>query len=534
MSGNGHNVLADQQMTSLIRRSRIMGVVAGVCVVLGAIIGGNGFVSHLPGAWFFGTPGGPLGVLSSATKFPPVGAMVLVYGGMGALVLLWIHLARVLFARPGIALSVVIKTVVLWSIPFLIAPPLFSRDVYSYVGQGALVALHINPYHYGTGVLGATSSSYLAGTLWASTPSPYGPTFLGLAGLITGVMHTQVLATLIGMRLLAVIGLALVAWGVPHIARQHGVDPGAAVMLAVGSPLALGTLIGGAHNDGLMVGLLIGGLVLYQRGHPVWALIVLGVAAGVKAPAILGVVLVGWNWPGVTASLLSRMKRAVLGIAIATAALSCVSAIAGVGFGWVRALGANAKVYTGVTPIQIVARLFGDLCHLFSVSVSLPTLRSEFGVIGLTLAVVIGAVLLWRSPSHDPLRSLGIALCVLALLSPVLWAWYVSWGVVVLAPVATGWLRRFVVALVGVESLLGVGSVLSSARGLISAGALPSVLGFLGVAAALLLAQLWLRDAERSVGVEAISNVLGRDFRATQRRLRSPRVADTTHASVSG
>src|SRR6478609_6794711 len=37
----------------------------------------------------------------------------------------------------------------LWTLPLLLAPPLFSRDAYSYAGQGRLVHVGIDPYRYG-------------------------------------------------------------------------------------------------------------------------------------------------------------------------------------------------------------------------------------------------------------------------------------------------------------------------------------------------------------------------------------------------
>ena len=40
---------------------------------------------------------------------------------------------------------------VLWSLPLLAAPPLLSRDVYAYAGQGAVVGAGLDPYTVGPG-----------------------------------------------------------------------------------------------------------------------------------------------------------------------------------------------------------------------------------------------------------------------------------------------------------------------------------------------------------------------------------------------
>ncbi len=62
---------------------------------MGAVLGGQSFETHLPGAWFFGMPGGPLGWIGTNQTLPPVAALALVFGG---LILLDAGLARVLCA----------------------------------------------------------------------------------------------------------------------------------------------------------------------------------------------------------------------------------------------------------------------------------------------------------------------------------------------------------------------------------------------------------------------------------------------------
>jgi hypothetical protein len=75
-----------------------------------------------------------------------------------------------------------------------------------------------------------------------------------------------------------------------------------------------------------------------------------------------------------------------------------------------------------------------------------------------------------------------------ALLGPVLWAWYVTWGLVLLAPLASGRLRRVVVAVTVAETLIGATSVLGVARSLSADGAMAAALVAAGLAAAAVLA----------------------------------------------
>ena len=166
-----------------LRGFAALGLVATTAILGGVVLGGTAFMSRLPGAWFFGTPGGPLGSLGPDGTQPNAAAVVAVYGGTVLLAVTWLRLLRTLWRHPGVAVRRVVGVVTTWAVPILVAPPLFSRDVYSYAGQGEMVSHHISPYLYGPGVLGATPFSDLAGQLWSNTPSPYGPTFLSLDGL---------------------------------------------------------------------------------------------------------------------------------------------------------------------------------------------------------------------------------------------------------------------------------------------------------------------------------------------------------------
>ena len=459
-----------------LRRYAVAGLGAGVIVVAGAMAGGPSFVSHLPGAWYFGTPGGPLGFVGSGSARAPAISILAVYGGLLALCAVWWRLLSALWHHPGVRVSAVAKVLVVWALPFVLAPPLFSRDVYSYAGQGAMVSFHIDPYVYGTGVLGATRFNLLAGPLWANTPSPYGPTFLSLDGLVTQLSGHQVLADLFLLRLLAVAGVVLMAVALPTLARSAGRDPAAVVVLGAGSPIVLATLIGGAHNDGLMVGLLVAGLAAWKRFGPVPGIVLCALAAGVKAPAMLGVVLIGWNWDGARARLPGRFVRTLEALGIGAATLAALSAASGVGWGWVLSLTAPDKVSTGVTPVDAAAHVLAGTLHLAGVPIALSSVRTVTSVAGVAVAVAAGTWLLWRSPRLGDLRALGATLLLLALLSPVLWAWYLTWGLVVLAPVAGVRLRRVLVGLGAAETLVGASSVLGILRSLRHDGALSDVM----------------------------------------------------------
>ena len=85
---------------------------------------------------------------------------------------------------------------------------------------------------------------------------------------------------------------------IPSLARSLGRDPSYAFTMAVLNPVTILHLVGGAHNDALMLGLLMAGLAVARRGRPVAGIVLCALAAAVKVPAALGVLYIGWDWMG--------------------------------------------------------------------------------------------------------------------------------------------------------------------------------------------------------------------------------------------
>ena len=56
--------------------------------------------------------------------------------------------------------------------------------------------------------------------------------------------------------------------------------------------------------------------------------------------------------------------------------------------------------------------------------------------------------LLLHSDRIGALRAMGLTMLIIVALGPVVQPWYLSWGLVVLAPVATGKVRTLIVGLV--------------------------------------------------------------------------------------
>ena len=127
-------------------------------------------------------------------------AIAITYAGMGMLVLAWLWIGRMLRARGAVApapdRTQLARTGLLWALPLALAPPMFSKDVYSYLAQSAIAARGLDPYSLGpAAALGVDDPlTRTIPTIWRDTPAPYGPLFLMLGRGITALTGSDVVA----------------------------------------------------------------------------------------------------------------------------------------------------------------------------------------------------------------------------------------------------------------------------------------------------------------------------------------------------
>ena len=201
---------------------------------------------------------------------------VIVLVGVGLLVLAWVLMAPYVGASkdknitgaPLITLSTLRRTWIAWVLPIVLTAPLFTQDIYSYLAQGAIVSYGLDPYAAGpVQILGP--EHHLARSvpfIWANSPSPYGPIALGIAAAINVVTRESIFFGVLAHRLVAVIGLMAAGWAITKLARRCDVRSQTAVWLGILNPLALLHLIGGIHNESIMLGLSLVGMELGLRG----------------------------------------------------------------------------------------------------------------------------------------------------------------------------------------------------------------------------------------------------------------------------
>lgn len=414
-----------------LRRCRLLGLTGTACLALGGETAGALPVRDL---------------IEPASAQAAIG-LVGVYFGVVLLIAAWVLLGRVVRGPEPPTPRALLLVLALWAAPLLLAPPLFSRDVYSYLAQGAMVDAHMDVYAHGPDMLGGPLADEVA-PVWQHTAAPYGPAFLGLASALDALTRGELPAGLLGMRLLALLGVALMAMALPRLARHSGADPAAALWLGALNPLVLLHLVAGAHNDAIMLGLLGLGLVAARGRWPWLGAVLVTLAALVKAPAVLGLLAV--------VALQARAGRPPLRAALTTALAAIVTtvaatALAGTGYGWIGALDTPVSPHNWALT-SLLGRATGALLDHLGSSLA-PLAVPAWHLLGLAATAVL-VLLIWLRLRLRPVYALGLSLLTVAVFGPAIRPWYVLWGLFLIAAAAPNTsVRHRVAALTGVLAL---------------------------------------------------------------------------------
>ena len=221
------------------------------------------------------------------------------------------------------------------------------------------------------------------------------------------------------------------------------------------NPVTIFHLIGGAHNDALMLGLLVAGVTLAKEKRPIWGIVLCALATAVKAPAALGILYIGWSWLGTGVPVKDRIRPVVTAGLIGVGILGFFSYVSGLGWGWVTILGTPGVVRSWASPTTGIAFAFTGIAHLFHVGVGRrrrPVRDPVPRAAGRRRCA--GVWLLLNSDRIGHLKALGLTLLLFVLLGPVVQPWYLSWGLILLAPVALGQLRSLIIGLSMVTAFL--------------------------------------------------------------------------------
>ncbi|MGH9006219.1 MAG: polyprenol phosphomannose-dependent alpha 1,6 mannosyltransferase MptB [Acidimicrobiales bacterium] len=399
------------------------------------------------GPWWFSLPVGHLGLLRILFYLATVIAIV---GWLGVGVAAW---------RGELSLRATVVILAVWSVPLLIGPPNFSKDVYSYIGQGLIAHRGLNPYRVSPSVLGPGPLLNSIASVWQKSPAPYGPFFVEIARGITAVVGRSIVQEVLVMRALEIAGMALMVAFVPRLAKQLGSDPGVALWLGVLSPLVLLSFMASGHNDCLMVGLMVAGVSLSLDGRRTVGLVLCSLGALIKAPAAAAVLFLAVD--ELRLSERGRRMGAVVAkvIAVPLVTVVVVTLSSGLGWRWLQPqnLRIPAQLRIDATPTVSIGVAISRILGLVRIHVSQAGTVTVVQAIGGVIAVAAAVWLIVNLRHDNVVRVLAVLLLVVVLAGPTLWPWYLTWGLVLLA--ATPSQRSRVLAIAAAFAMLLAGPV---------------------------------------------------------------------------
>ncbi|HEX7609252.1 MAG TPA: glycosyltransferase 87 family protein [Solirubrobacteraceae bacterium] len=315
-------------------------------------------------------------------------------------------------------------------------PILLSTDVFSYIAYARMGVEHgLNPYLHGPAAISHDPIYFYVGHDWRHVATAYGPLYTLLSYPLAPL---GVVGALWGMKLMALLssaGTLVLVW---RCARVRELDPVFAILAVGANPIYVIYGLGGAHNDLLMLLLMMAAV----------SFTLLGEITPRREGAAAGVIVAGALVKATVAALLPFLilsRRRVAPIVGALLALAGGALLAYIAF--------------GVHGIDIVAALNRDaafvstdsfateIAHLFGKPGVFPI---DHDLLKAALVLII-LHLMWRTwRGYDWIAASGWTLLAISVTSTWLLAWYILWPLP-LAVIARD--RRLLVATLSIQAL---------------------------------------------------------------------------------
>jgi alpha-1,6-mannosyltransferase len=374
--------------------------------------------------------------------------------GVVLVVVSWLVLGRLVLdrtvdgmARRGTAAAAVVFA------PLLFSAPLTSQDVWYYLASGNLSVHGLNPYSVGPNAVHGPYSGAVD-RVWLSLPSPYGPLWTWTSEVVVRLTHPHLWWGLAGMRVVAVAGIVMIGYAMVRLCRATGARPEVALWLTVGNPFVALMLMGGVHNDAVMLGLLVLGVAVTAtartqgRGLLLGAVLV-GLAAAIKVNALVVAPFLPLVWRQYAAPLAARtsgprdtspeplrwpawLRQGAATTAVGLGTVLLLTLASGLGLGWVSKVGGGV---IGVRWLSVPTTIGTWLSHLAPGHVS-SDLRARYPLvhrIGLGFLVVSVAAATLTARRRPVLRTLALVMLLLTVSAPAPRLWYLLWPLVFLA-----------------------------------------------------------------------------------------------------
>ena len=442
------------ELTAL-QRTRLFGATGTVLMAIGALGAGARPVVQDP---TFGVR-----LLNLPSRIQTV-SLTMTTTGAVMMALAWLMLGRFALGKRRMSRGDLDRTLLLWVLPLLIAPPMYSKDVYSYLAQSQISLQGLDPYQVGpaSGLGLGHVFTLSVPSLWRETPAPYGPLFLWIGRGISALTGQNIVAAVLCHRLVVLIGVGLIVWATPRLARRCGVAEVSALWLGAANPLLIMHLVAGIHNEALMLGLMLTGAEFalraidspqlwptsWRRIGPDWeplgmllaGSILIILSSQVKLPSLLALGFVGMALAYRCGGTLRALLLVGGGMtALSLAVMAVVGWASGCGFGWVYTLGTANVVRSWMSPPTLLALGTGQVGILLGLgdhTTAVLSLTRGMGVLIIMVMVVWLLLAVFRGRLH-PIGGLGVALGICVLLFPVVQPWYLLWAIIPLAAWAT-------------------------------------------------------------------------------------------------
>lgn len=458
------------ELTAL-QRTRLFGATGTVLMAIGALGAGARPVVQDP---TFGVR-----LLNLPSRIQTV-SLTMTTTGAVMMALAWLMLGRFALGTRRMSRGDLDRTLLLWILPLLIAPPMYSKDVYSYLAQSEISLQGLDPYRVGpaSGLGLGHVFTLSVPSLWRETPAPYGPLFLWIGRGISAMTGENIVAAVLCHRIVVLIGVGLIVWATPRLARRCGVAEVSALWLGAANPLLIMHLVAGIHNEALMLGLMLTGAEFALRGidserlrptswrpGPDWeplglllgGSILIVLSSQVKLPSLLALGFVTMALAYRCGGTFKALLLAAGGMAgLSLAVMAVVGWASGLGFGWVFTLGTANVVRSWMSPPTLLALGTGQVGILLGLGDHTTAVLSLTRGIGVLIIMVMVCWLLlavFRGRLH-PIGGLGVALGLTVLLFPVVQPWYLLWAIIPLAAWATR--TGFRVAAIIVTLIVGI------------------------------------------------------------------------------
>jgi alpha-1,6-mannosyltransferase len=440
---------------SALQRTRLFGATGTVLMAIGALGAGARPVVQDP---TFGVR-----LLNLPSRIQTV-SLTMTTTGAVMMALAWLMLGRFALGKRRMSRGDLDRTLLLWVLPLLIAPPMYSKDVYSYLAQSQISLQGLDPYKVGpaSGLGLGHVFTLSVPSLWRETPAPYGPLFLWIGRGISALTGQNIVAAVLCHRVMVLIGVGLIVWATPRLARRCGVAEVSALWLGAANPLLIMHLVAGIHNEALMLGLMLAGAEFALRAidspqlwptswrqiGPDWeplgmllaGSILVILSSQVKLPSLLALGFVGMALAYRCGGTLRALLLVGGGMtALSLAVMAIVGWASGCGFGWIYTLGTANVVRSWMSPPTLLALGTGQVGILLGLgdhTTAVLSLTRGMGVLIIMVMVVWLLLAVFRGRLH-PIGGLGVALGVTVLLFPVVQPWYLLWAIIPLAAWAT-------------------------------------------------------------------------------------------------